>query len=55
MRPKTAGERMEDQMIEKAKKDMNKTTDPIEQLRCIDIKPHSKIIQSTIYVNTGFR
>ena len=36
MRPKTAGERMEVQMMEKAKKDLQKTTDPIEQLRYTD-------------------
>ncbi|XP_023325602.1 calcyphosin-like protein isoform X2 [Eurytemora carolleeae] len=35
MRPKTAGERMESQMIDKAKKDLERTTDPIEKLRCL--------------------
>ena len=33
-RPKTAGERNEEVMKDKARKQMEKTTDPVEKLRC---------------------
>ena len=34
-RPKTAGERNESIMVEKAKKAMEKTKDPVEKLRSV--------------------
>jgi hypothetical protein len=33
MRPKTAGERNEDQMMQKAKKALGQTEDPVEKIR----------------------
>ena len=40
-RPKTAGERNESIMVEKAKKAMEKTKDPVEKLR--SVRDHLKI------------